>query len=136
MQKFLIGSVALSGLLAGGAMAAEKIVVVTSFPEDMTSVIEKAFEGAHPDYDIEILNKSTSSGVKYVQEIAKANTADIFWASAPDAFEVLKAEGRLAKIAPNVQGIPDKIGAYPMNDADGHYFGFAASGYGIMWNKR
>ena len=47
MQKFLIGSVALSGLLAGGAMAAEKIVVVTSFPEDMTSVIEKAFEGAH-----------------------------------------------------------------------------------------
>ena len=38
MQKFLIGSVALSGLLAGGAMAAEKIVVVTSFPEDMTSV--------------------------------------------------------------------------------------------------
>ena len=136
MKKLLIGSVAASGLMAGGAWAAEKIVVVTSFPEEMTAVIEKAFEGAHPEYDIEILNKSTSSGVKYVQEIASANTADIFWASAPDAFEVLKTDGKLAKITPNVTGIPDVIGSYPMNDADGHYYGFAASGYGIMWNTR
>jgi len=136
MKKLLISSVAASGLMAGGAWAAEKIVIVTSFPEEMTAVIEKAFEGAHPEYDIEILNKSTSSGVKYIQEIASANTADIFWASAPDAFEVLKADGKLAKIAPNVTGIPDVIGSYPMNDADGHYYGFAASGYGIMWNTR
>lgn len=136
MKKLLFSSVAASGLMAGGAWAAEKIVVVTSFPEEMTAVIEKAFEGAHPEYDIEILNKSTSSGVKYIQEIASANTADIFWASAPDAFEVLKADGKLAKIAPNVTGIPDVIGSYPMNDADGHYYGFAASGYGIMWNTR
>lgn len=136
MKKLLFSSVAASGLMAGGAWASEKIVVVTSFPEEMTAVIEKAFEGAHPEYDIEILNKSTSSGVKYIQEIASANTADIFWASAPDAFEVLKADGKLAKIAPNVTGIPDVIGSYPMNDADGHYYGFAASGYGIMWNTR
>ena len=136
MRKLLISSAAASGLMAGGAWAAEKIVVVTSFPEEMTAVIEKAFEGAHPEYDIEILNKSTSSGVKYIQEIASANTADIFWASAPDAFEVLKGDGKLAKITPNVTGIPDVIGSYPMNDADGHYYGFAASGYGIMWNTR
>lgn len=136
MKKLLIGSVAATGLMAGGALAAEKVVVVTSFPEEMTSVIEKAFEAAHPDYDIEILNKSTSSGVKYIQEIASANTADIFWASAPDAFEVLKGDGKLTQITPNVTGIPDMIGAYPMNDAEGYYYGFAASGYGIMWNTR
>ncbi|AUH35404.1 extracellular solute-binding protein [Paracoccus tegillarcae] len=136
MKKLLISSVAMSGLMASGALAAEKVVVVTSFPEEMTSVIETAFEGAHPEYDLEILNKSTSSGVKYVQEIASANTADIFWASAPDAFEVLKSDDKLAQITPNVAGIPDMIGAYPMNDDEGYYFGFAASGYGIMWNTR
>lgn len=136
MKKLLISSVALTGLLASGAMAAEKVVIVTSFPEDMTSVIEKGFETAHPDIDVEILNKSTSSGVKYVQEIAGSNTADIFWASAPDAFEVLKSGGLLAKVEPEADGIPDMIGAYPMNDPDGYYFGFAASGYGIMWNTR
>ena len=35
-----------------------------------------------------------------------------------------------------MKGIPEKIGSYPINDPDGFYFGFAASGYGIMWNER
>ena len=43
MKKLLTGSVAALGLMASGALAAEKVVVVTSFPEEMTSVIEKAF---------------------------------------------------------------------------------------------
>ncbi len=136
MKKLLCGSAATLALMTGGALAAEKVTVVTSFPDDMTSVIEKAFEAAHPDYDLEVLNKSTSSGVKYVEETAGNNTSDLFWASAPDAFEVLKKNGRLATPTLNVSGIPDMIGAYPMNDPEGHYFGFAASGYGIMWNER
>lgn len=136
MKKLLCGSVATLALMTAAAQAAEKVTVVTSFPDDMTAVIEKAFETAHPDYDLEVLNKSTSSGVKYIQEIANANTADLFWASAPDAFEVLKKSGNLATPQLNVTGIPDVIGAYPMNDPEGHYFGFAASGYGIMWNER
>lgn len=136
MKKLLIATVALSGLLAGNAWAAEKVSVITSFPEDMTSVIESAFEAANPEYDVEMLNKSTSSGVKYIQEIRGNNSVDIFWASAPDAFEVLKKNGDLQKVSPDVEGIPELIGAYPINDPDGLYFGFAASGYGIMWNTR
>ncbi|MDB6180871.1 ABC transporter substrate-binding protein [Paracoccus fistulariae] len=136
MKKLLCSSVATLGLMTGGALAAEKVTVVTSFPDDMTTVIEKAFEAANPEYDLEVLNKSTSSGVKYVGETAGNNTTDLFWASAPDAFEVLKKNGHLAKPTLNVSGIPDMIGSYPMNDPDGHYFGFAASGYGIMWNTR
>ncbi len=136
MKKLLCGSAATLALTTGVALAAEKVVVVTSFPDDMTSVIEKAFEAAHPEYDLEVLNKSTSSGVKYVQETAGNNTSDLFWASAPDAFEVMKKAGNLAKPVLQVSGIPDMIGAYPMNDPEGHYFGFAASGYGIMWNTR
>lgn len=136
MKKTLAGGVAAYALMVSAALAADPVVVVTSFPEDMTSVIEKAFEAAHPEYDLQVLNKSTSSGVKYVQEIAGANTADLFWASAPDAFEVLKSTNNLANPTIAVEGIPDKIGAYPMNDPDGFYFGFAGSGYGIMWNER
>ena len=86
MKTFLRGSVAATVLLASSAFAAEPVVIVTSFPDTMTTVIEKAFEEAHPEYDLEVLNKSTSSGVKYIQEIAGSNTADLFWASAPDAF--------------------------------------------------
>ena len=31
--------------------------------------------------------------------------------------------------------IPAKIGNFPIHDPDGKYFGFAISGYGLMWNK-
>lgn len=127
---------AIALLSASSALAAEKVVVITSFPNSMTGPIEAAFEAAHPGYDLEILNKKTSAGVKYIQEIREQNTADIFWASAPDAFEVLKGDNLLAKVEIASEGIPDMIGAYPMNDPDGYFFGFAAAGYGIMWNER
>lgn len=136
MKKLLTSSTAVLALMIGTAQAAEKVTVVTSFPDDMTSVIEKAFEAAHPEYDLEVLNKATSSGVKYIQETQGNNTTDLFWVSAPDAFEVLKSNDLLSTPTLNVEGIPDVIGTYPMNDPDGHYFGFAVSGYGIMWNER
>ncbi|WP_112322863.1 ABC transporter substrate-binding protein [Oceanibium sediminis] len=136
MRRNILSSVAALALAASPAMAAGTITVITSFPDSMTGPIEAAFEAAHPDHDLEILNKKTSAGVKYIQEIAGDNTADIFWASAPDAFEVLKNDGMLAAVDIASEGIPEKIGAYPLNDPDGYYFGFAGAGYGIMWNER
>ena len=35
-----------------------------------------------------------------------------------------------------MKGIPSKVGSYPVNDPDGFYTGFAAAGYGMMWNTR
>lgn len=114
----------------------KKVVVVTSYPKDLTGAFKKAFEAKYPDTMVEVLQKKTSAGVKYIQETAGANTSDLMWASAPDAFEVLKGDGLLAKYTPQAKGIPEKIGSYPINDPDGYYVGFAGSGYGIMWNTR
>jgi len=49
---------------------------------------------------------------------------------------VLKKDALLQKYQPRAQGIADKVGSYPINDRDGFYVGFAASGYGIMYNTR
>ncbi len=120
-----------------GALAAEgKLVVVTSYPPDTTETVKKAFEQKHPSIQVEMLKKKTTAGIKYLQETAGNNTSDLFWASAPDAFEVLKGDNLLQKYQVKVTGIPEKIGAFPINDPDGYYKGFAASGYGIMWNTR
>ena len=127
-------------LLSGTAAFAEdpsgKLVIVTSFPKDMTTAFQQAFQKANPKVTVEILNRNTNAGVKYLQETASNNGVDLFWASAPDAFEVLKGAGLLQPYKPKVEGIPEKVGAYPVNDPDGMYAGFAASGYGIMWNSR
>jgi len=114
----------------------DKLVIVTSFPKDLTGPFKKAFEAKYPNTKVDVLQKKTSAAVKYIQETAKGNTSDIMWASAPDAFEVLKSDGLLIKYTPKAKGIPEKIGSYPINDPDGYYIGFAGSGYGIMWNTR
>ncbi len=127
----------LAAALARPAVALEdKLVIVTSFPEDLTGVFQAAFEARNPGTKVEVLNKKTSAGVKYIEETKANTTTDLFWVSAPDAFAVLKGKGLLEKYAPRATGIPDKIGSFPINDPDGHFFGFAASGYGIMYNTR
>ena len=113
-----------------------KLVIVTSYPKDLTGPFKKAFEARYPGTEVEVLQKKTSAGVKYIQETAEGNTSDLMWASAPDAFEVLKADGLLTRYSPKAMGIPKNIGSYPINDPDGYYIGFAGSGYGIMWNTR
>jgi len=119
------------------AQALEKqLTVVTSYPKDLTTAFKQAFEKAYPDVKVEMLKKKTTAGVKYIQETASNNSSDLFWASAPDAFEVLKGDGLLAKYTVKATGIPDLIGSYPVNDPDGYYKGFAGSGYGIKWNTR
>ena len=123
--------------LPGQSLAMEnKLVIVTSYPKDLTGPFKKAFEQKFPGTEVEVLQKKTSAGVKYIQETAQGNTSDLMWASAPDAFEVLKGDGLLARYTPKATGIPKNIGSYPINDPDGYYIGFAGSGYGIMWNTR
>jgi phosphoglycerate transport regulatory protein PgtC len=136
MKLGMLAAVAAT-LVSGAAMAVEgTLTIVTSFPKDLTSVFKSAFEGRNPGLSVEVLNKKTSAGIKYLQETAGNNTSDLFWASAPDAFEVLKGDQLLVRYVPKAQGIPDKVGAFPINDPEGFYTGFAASGYGIMWNTR
>jgi ABC-type Fe3+ transport system substrate-binding protein len=132
------GLVLATGALAplAAQTASGKVTVVTSFSKDVTDPFKKAFEKANPGLTLEVQNRNTNAGVKFIQETASNNQVDLFWASAPDAFEVLKTRKLLTAYKPKVAGIPAKIGSYPINDPDGFYFGFAASGYGIMWNDR
>lgn len=127
---------ALALMMTSTVAFADTVTVVTSFPRDLTDPFKAAFEAAHPGTTLEVVNRNTNAAVSYLQETRGANTTDLFWASAPDAFEVLKAENLLAKVDVRSEGIPDSVGGYPINDPDGTYYGFAASGYGIMYNTR
>jgi len=114
----------------------QQVVIVTSFPKELTEAYKKAFEAKNPGLKVEILNKPTSAGVAYIREAPATNKPDVFWVSAPDAFEVLAGEKLLAKIDSPAKEVPAKIGNYPINDPKGFYLGQALAGYGIMWNTR
>jgi ABC-type Fe3+ transport system substrate-binding protein len=116
----------------------KEVVVVTSFPKELFEAYKKAFEAKYPGVTVVIQQKPTSQGVTYIRETTSKPEADIMWASAVDAFEVLKTEKLLAKYdLPKeiASRIPAKVGAFPVHDPDNFFFGFALSGYGMMWNK-
>lgn len=126
--------------LLAGALAlpagAETVTVITSFPKELTAAYKKAYEAKHPNDKLEILNKNTAAGIAFVREQPPGSRPEVFWVSAPDAFEVLSSSKLLQKMdAPN-PSVPAKIGSYPVNDPEGFYFGQALAGYGIMWNTR
>lgn len=128
-------AISAAAFAAFGAQA-QTVSIVTSFPKELTTAYKQAFEKANPGFRVEVLNKGTSAGVAFVRENSPGQRPDVFWASAPDAFEVLAKDGLLVPYDPGVPGIPEKIGAYPINDPQGFYRGQALAGYGLMWNTR
>jgi len=125
----------LTGTPALAQMLESNLAIVTSLPKDLTAPYAQAFEKKYPGTKLEVQNRNTATAITFVRE-TRSSPPDIFWASAPDAFEVLKKNSLLQKYKPKAQGIAEKVGAYPVNDPDGTYLGFAASGYGMMYNTR
>ena len=135
--RILRGALLCAALLAPLASPAGTVTVVTSFPKELTQAYKTAFEKANPGIKIEVLNKNTVQGIAYVRELPVGQRPEVFWASAPDAFEVLSSARLLENIADLAnKAAPAKVGAYPINDPQGQYLGQALAGYGLMWNTR
>ena len=124
---------ALVGAWGVSTCEARPLRVVTSFPPSMIDVYRRAFHTAHPDIQVEFIQRKTTAAVAQLAGGDRLD-ADLFWASAPDAFELLKLEGQLAPLAPRATGAPATVAGYPVDDPDGHYLGFALSAYGLAWN--
>jgi ABC-type Fe3+ transport system substrate-binding protein len=138
-RRALLGAAAATIAATGGARAQgtlePRVTIITSFSRDVTTPFVQAFERRHPGTRVEVQNRSTTAAVAFIRETRTA-PPDLMWASAPDAFEVLKAGNLLAKPTIDTSGIPATVGGQPTHDPQGHYFGFAVSGYGIMYNTR
>lgn len=110
------------------------VTVLTSFPASFFEPVREAFEQAHPGRRLRVVNTKTTAAITRLQD-RTGEDVDVFWASAPDAFEVLKAAGLLAPVASRPTGAPATVGNQPVDDPDGTYLGFALSGYGLVWDQ-
>lgn len=119
-------------LPAAAGPDARPVRVLTSFPPQFVEPYRRAFEARHPGSTIEFVHRKTTAAVAGI--MGGHQKADVLWASAPDAFEILKAAGLLAHLDPRPTGAPERIAGYPVNDPDGAYLGFALSGYGFVYN--
>ena len=143
MTRALALALALVALLAGGrsgaAASTREVVILTSFPKELFEAYTQGFEQQNPGVNVVVKQQQTNEVVTYLRETRARPDVDLVWASAVDAFQTLKSEGALDKVSlpkETMARIPATIGGFPIHDPDGQYFGFAASGYGIMWNTR
>ena len=135
----LAACAAVLGATAPAGAQTKEVVVLTSFPKELFEAYKQAFEKAQPGVRVIVKQQQTNAAVTYLRETRARPEADIFWVSAVDAFQLLKGEGLLEKISlPKdlLARIPPAIGSFPLHDPDGYYWGFAVSGYGLMWNTR
>ena len=110
-RRFLLA--AAFSLTASGALAQaieDKLVVITSFSKDVTEPYAQAFQKKYPGTKVEMQNRNTNAAVTFIRE-TRSSPHDFTWASAPDAFEVLKMDKLLFKYQPKAQGIGQKGGS-------------------------
>lgn len=116
-----------------GNARAEDLSIITSYPPSFYEPFQQAFEARNPDVRVTVVQRNTGSASRFILEKPEV-AADIFWASATDAFELLKRKGALRAIRARQTGAPERILGYAVNDPDGFYLGFALSGYGLVYN--
>lgn len=83
--------------LGAGPAMAQDLLILTSYDADVVVPMLDGFAARHPGIAIRFLNKNTNAAV---DELLAGNDRnfDLFWASAPEAFEVLAQAGRLSDL--------------------------------------
>ena len=113
-----------------------KLLILTALPQETTEPLRRAFLKLHPEVTVEIRRRGDADSVKLLRAMAGKSSFDLFWSSSPDPFEMLKEDGLLQRYRPDVEALPDHVGATLINDPDGYFTGFSVSGQGFIWNRR
>jgi ABC-type Fe3+ transport system substrate-binding protein len=119
-------------LLSQLASATEKVVVLTSYPQEVITQFEAAFEQAYPQYRLEILWRQSRDAMSYLHQPHSA--IDVYWTPAQRNFAVLAKEGTLRKLDIDLSGLPKRIGGFQISDLDGYYAASETAGYGMAYH--
>ena len=119
-------------LLSQLAAATEKVVVLTSYPQEVVTQFEAAFEQVFPQYRLEILWRQSRDAMSYLHQPHGA--VDVYWTPAQRNFAVLAKEGAFRKLDVDLSGLPKKIGGFQISDSDGYYAASETAGFGMAYH--
>jgi len=149
-------SVPTSVPVAALAGARRPVVVMTAYPEEVTSRIEAAFEAAHPGLRLQLLWRMPVDALPYLQSPAGA-AVDVYWSASPRTYAALQRGGALRRLsAQDVprDGLPGRLGGTDISDVGdvsgvrggsgagdvgnpgGHYLASELAGYGFAYQPQ
>lgn len=112
--------------------ATEKVVVVTSYPQEVITQFEAAFEQAYPQYRLEIQWRQSRDAMTFLHQ--PHAPVDVYWSPAQRNFATLAKEGAFRKLDNDLSGLPQRIGGFQVADSDGYYTAVETAGYGIVYH--
>jgi phosphoglycerate transport regulatory protein PgtC len=120
-----------SWLLSATARADERIVVVTSFPEELTTRYEVEFEKAYPGVHVQFVWKQSRDALV---ELSKPDQggADVYWAPSLGNFPILRDRGAFQKLVVDHEALPGRLGDQPLSDPNGLFEAYDVAGYGVV----
>jgi phosphoglycerate transport regulatory protein PgtC len=138
-RGFLISALGL-GLVMGmrPAVAGERIVVMTSYPQEMISRYVDAFAksaeaGTVPGTRVDVVWRSGDDAKDYLLGAGKGQV-DVYWSPALRTFVELARDGAFRKLSIDRTGLPGRIGTQSISDPDGFYEATEVAGYGLVIN--
>lgn len=130
-NKLLMGS----GLLLCSlvATAANKVVVMTSYPQEVISHFEAAFEKAYPDYTLDVIWKQSNDALAFIKN--NRQQVDVYWTPSRNNFVELGKDGYFLKLDQSVVNANSVINGLQLNDPNGYYVATEIAGLGMVLNK-
>lgn len=113
------------------ASAAERVVVLTSYPQEVFAAFETAFERANPDVDVDVLWRMPHDALAYLRGEGRGKI-DVYWAASYRNFVAL-ARYKLLLPAP-LSSAPTAVGPLPLRDPEGFFQAVELAGYGLVSN--
>lgn len=122
--------------LACGPSAAEedKVVVLTSYPQETLSLFETAFEKANPGTRLEIVWRMPRDAMPYLLE-PDSHGVDVYWSASARNYSELAGRGMLAAL-PSDPALPQDIGGFPIAEPKLLYRASEIAGYGFTCNRK
>lgn len=112
--------------------ASERLVVVTSYPQEVISHFEAAFEDAYPSYQLAFIWKQSNDALTFIT--SQQNVADVYWTPSKSNFTKLSQAGALIKLDDGLLSSVGSIHGVSFNDPNGYYAATEIAGLGMVVN--
>lgn len=112
-----------------------RVLVMTSYPDEMAALFETAFEKAHPGTDVQVVWKQSRDAAALLREPGQGGV-DVYWTPSLTTFPAMRDAGAFRPLAVDRAVLPGRIGAQPISDSKGFFEAFEVAGYGIAVNPK
>ncbi|CAO3438850.1 ABC transporter substrate-binding protein [Azospirillum doebereinerae] len=128
----LVGSALFLAPGAGWALE-DRVVVMTSYPDELVQRFEQAFERANPGTDLQIVWKPARDAAV---ELTKPDQGgiDVYWTPSLGSFPRMRDAGAFRPLAVDRAVLPGAVDGQFVSDRQGFFEAFEVAGYGFILN--